>query len=152
MKKQELREKDAQALEGAREGTDLLGEEDAAEQERFTLRENGTPRAFTAEEVLGLAQRCLDGDQALLADTPLLAQLLEAYPDVRELPEQVEQDIRGGMTPLEAYRAYENSELRRRLAEAQQNGRNAAAPGSQAGDADDDALDELMQAFNSVFG
>ena len=128
-----------------------MEKEKEQEQEQFLLTDsNGQKRTFCLPEILRLAQKQLEeGD--LLADTPALQALLDAYPELTELPPEVEDAIRAGSSPLDAYRAHENRRLQQQLQAMQQREKNRQAPGSQGGDAEEEELDELMAVFNSMF-
>ena len=115
------------------------------------LGSDGTERGYALEEVLKLAQQALHAQEDPLEDVPQLKALMDAYPELTALPQEVEEGIKAGKAPLEAYRAYENAQLKQQLAAMQQQEKNRAVPGAQGGDAEEAELDALMAIFNSVF-
>ena len=126
----------------------------AAKQQplQFQLQgSDGTERSYALEDVLKLAQQALQAQDDPLQDVPQLKALMDAYPDLTALPQEVEEGIKAGSTPLDAYRAYENAQLKQKLAAMQQQEKNRAVPGAQGGDAEEAQLDALMAIFNSVF-
>lgn len=122
--------------------------------------EVGTDRVeLTLEQLLELARLCLESKlpaenpETLLGELPDLLDFVRQYPDVLEFPAEVEEQIRGGQKPLEAYRCYENAQLRRKLRELEQNEANRrGAIGSARSQADiGDEQDDLMAVYKSVF-
>lgn len=109
-----------------------------------------TPRQTDTEGADGLAgQEAL----AILDDVPGLLEFVRRYPDVLEFPEAVAERIRQGDSPLEAYRDYENADLRSRLCALEQNAANEkTAMGSARGAAGgEEGPDDLMSLFKTVF-
>lgn len=90
---------------------------------------------------------------AALEEVPELLEFVKAYPDVFDIPKEVEEKVKGGAGLLSAYREYENAQLKEQLRALQQNEKNTkATPGSVGGDATgDEELDELLRVFKSVF-
>lgn len=113
---------------------------------------------LTLEQLLELARLCLEAKlpaqdpEALLGGLPDLLEFVKNYPGVLEFPLEVEEQIRSGQKPLEAYRGYENAQLRRKLREMEQNEANGrSAIGSARSQADPNEWDDLMAVYNSVF-
>lgn len=134
--------------------------EDAkATQQAYTVEAGGRTVELTLDQLLELATRCIEadlagsGEESELSDVPDLLEFVKQYPDVREFPEPVAELIRQGKSPVEAYRAYENEDLRNKLRAMEQNAANQKTSlGSARGEAgDDDDLGEIMAIFNSVF-
>ncbi|MEA5051186.1 MAG: hypothetical protein VB021_06900 [Oscillospiraceae bacterium] len=157
------------------EAVDLLSLELPAAKEQaapasFRLNDAGTPADFTLEELLGMAQECLDGryekarahmeaparqleQEADLSALPELREFVGAHPELTQLPEEVLESVRGGKGLMRAYADYENAQLKEKLRAYEQNEQNRrTSAGSVRGDAGDDAqLDELLRVFNAVF-
>lgn len=125
----------------------------------YTLEVADKTLELTLDQLLDLAARCLEADMGReeglgqLADVPQLLEFVQQYPDVQQFPEPVAEFIRQGKSPLEAYRAYENEELRGKLRAMEQNEANQKmSPGSARGQADGRReLDDMMALFQSVF-
>ena len=76
--------------------------------------------------------------------------LAKEYPNLRELPPQVVQAIRGGEAPLAAYRAYENRLLKQELEAAKTNARNREkAMGSMQDSAAGHSSDDFLSGWDS---
>ncbi|HBS60886.1 MAG TPA: hypothetical protein DEA44_16690 [Firmicutes bacterium] len=75
----------------------------------------------------------------------------KAHPEIKsfeELPEEVMASISKGQEPEMAYTAYENRQLKEKLAALEQNKKNKEkAPGSVTGDGKGDELDAFQRAF-----
>lgn len=133
--------------------------EQGADEARYTVEAAGKTLALTLDELLELAARCIEAEQSpeggvgVLQDVPELMEFVQQYPDVRAFPEEVAELIRQGKSPLDAYRRYENDDLRNKLRAFEQNEANQKTSlGSARGQADaDDELQELMAIYNSVF-
>lgn len=79
-------------------------------------------------------------------------ELIQEYPDVKEIPQEVAERIAAGETPLNAYRSYENKRLKEELAAVKTNTANVQkAVGSVSDDAPQDTLDAFEAGFDSVF-
>ena len=78
-------------------------------------------------------------------------ELVRAFPDIKELPKEVVDAIVGGETPKIAYMAYENRQLKQKIAAMENNSkaRNKYA-GSMLGNADGDYSDDFLEGFNSI--
>lgn len=80
------------------------------------------------------------------------ADFVQEYPGVKEFPPEVKAAIESGETPLSAYRAWENRQLKAQLAAMEQAKKNATkAVGSVAGDAPPEAVDDFLAGFESEF-
>lgn len=140
----------------------------AADEHKYTVDVDGEQVELNLEQLLELARLCLTmqmqdngtmaatgmgtNGAAVLSDVPELLAFVQNYPDVREFPPEVEALIRQGKQPLEAYRSYENDQLRKKLRAFEQNDSNQKTSlGSVKGEADCDELDGLMAIYNSVF-
>ena len=153
------------------EPADILGKEiierdehPAAGEGLYVVEAGGEKAELTVDQLIELARLCLnmklpDGRtetgaaKGELADVPELLEFVKNYPDVLEFPSEVEQEIISGKKPLDAYRSYENEQLRRKLRALEQKETNKRSSiGSARGDAGlDGGLDELMAVYNSVF-
>ncbi|MEA4912178.1 MAG: hypothetical protein VB092_06180 [Oscillospiraceae bacterium] len=154
------------------EAVDLLSLELPREKEEaaYSLRDGGRQTEFTMDELLEMAQECLDGRtektrarmaapqqtleaEADLSALPELREFVQAHPGQTALPEQVLAGVRGGKGLMRAYAEYENEQLREKLRAYEQNEQNkTACAGSVQGDAAaDDRLDDLLRVFNAVF-
>lgn len=79
-------------------------------------------------------------------------ELIQEYPDVEEIPQEVAERIAAGETPLNAYRSYENKRLKAELEAAKTNTANVQkAVGSVSDDAPQEILDAFEAGFDSVF-
>ena len=134
------------------------------EEELYVVEAGGEKAELAIDQLIELARLCLnmklpDGRtetgaaKGELADVPELLEFVKNYPDVLEFPSEVEQEIISGKKPLDAYRSYENEQLRRKLRALEQKETNKRSSiGSARGDAGlDGGLDELMAVYNSVF-
>ncbi|MEG0832827.1 MAG: hypothetical protein RR058_07565 [Oscillospiraceae bacterium] len=135
---------------------DLLSKKNGEEREEYELNIDGKPVKLALEEILALAQDSAakkDGEAAkLLENVPELEEFVQKYPDVLDFPKEVEEKIRRGKTPMQAYLEYENEELKRELSQSTLNQKNKKVPGSAQGDAEsEDETDELLRIFNAVF-
>ncbi len=133
------------------------------EAKTYTVEVGEDAVELTLDQLLELARRCLElqiggtqrqnvGDDAL-RDVPELLEFVQNYPDVREFPPAVEEQIKQGKHPLDAYRTYENAQLRSQLRAFEQNEANKQKSlGSARGEAGaDEELDALMAIYHSVF-
>lgn len=133
---------------------DLLAQPDDSETTgSYTIEVGGKAVQLTMEELLDLATRCMEMQTGALDDLPDLRDFVHNYPDVREFPEEVAEQIKNGMPPLDAYRAYENKQLRAQLDALTQSEKNVKTSlGSAKGEAgSDDDFDSLMAVYNAVF-
>ena len=139
-------------------------ESPAAEQELYVVEVNGEKAELTIDQLIELARLCLEMKipngqteagvaDGTLSDVPELLEFVQNYPDILEFPSEVEQAILGGKNPLDAYRSYENEQLRRKLRALEQNEANKKSSiGSAKGEAGSDGeLDDLMAVYNSIF-
>ena len=79
-------------------------------------------------------------------------ELIQEYPDVEEIPQEVAERIAAGETPLNAYRSYENKRLKAELEAAKTTTANVQkAVGSVSDDAPQEILDAFEAGFDSVF-
>lgn len=79
-------------------------------------------------------------------------QLAKEYPGLKEFPQEVIRMINEGIPPLHAYRTYENSQLKQKLAVYEKNQENRRkTPGSAMGEVPGEDQDEFMSGFGSVF-
>lgn len=94
-----------------------------------------------------------NGVDDLLSDVPQLAELIKEYPELTDIPKEVEQGIKAGKSPLNAYREYENQKLKEKLRAYEQNAKNGKSSiGSLGGDSvSDEDIDGLLRIFGSVF-
>jgi hypothetical protein len=135
-----------------------------AGEELYVVEAGGEKAELTIDQLMELARLCLEmklpdsktetgAANGALADVPELLEFVKNYPDVLEFPSEVEQEIISGKKPLDAYRSYENEQLRRKLRALEQKEANKRGSiGSAKGDAGlDGGLDELMAVYNSVF-
>ena len=78
-------------------------------------------------------------------------ELVRAFPDIKELPKEVVNAIAGGESPKSAYMAYENRQLKQKIA-AMENNLKARSKyaGSMLGNADGDYSDDFLEGFNSI--
>ena len=80
-----------------------------------------------------------------------LAEFVKLYPDVRKLPEEVVVSAAAGEPLISAYRAWENRELKAKLAEMEkQQQTRSKAIGSMEG-AGEAQSDPFLQGFDAVF-
>ena len=122
-------------------------------QKTYLIEIGGEQRELTIDELVEFAQQCASRLDMVNGDLPDLQAFIRQYPEVTEIPPEVESRIREGRSLLDAYREYENSKLRDELSAIKANERNRAqSMDSVRGDARGDAeLDELMQVFEAVF-
>lgn len=81
-----------------------------------------------------------------------LAAFVKAYPDVTEFPEEVVAAIAQGEKPLAAYQAYENKQLKAKLAAYQKNEENKQkTAGSMKGSGASEEADAFSSGFDSAF-
>lgn len=76
---------------------------------------------------------------------------VRAYPDVKEFPPEVLTMLKQGVKPLEAYRTYENKQLKEALAmqgKKQQNLQNKVGPAGS--EAEDEETDPFLIGFHSI--
>lgn len=98
-----------------------------------------------------IEQKMQEQEQQRQAIDQQLLAFIAKYPDVKKFPPKVMDDIRGGMTPLEAYAQYETAELRNKLAATTQNVRNRSSHvGSVAGTTASEDGDVFLQGFLST--
>lgn len=77
-----------------------------------------------------------------------IAEFVKEYPEVKEFPQEVYDKIAAGESPLSAYRAYENRELKVRLAAMEQNAKNRkTSVGSAKGDGAGEETDDFLSGF-----
>ena len=77
-----------------------------------------------------------------------IAEFVKEYPEVKEFPQEVLDKIAAGESPLTAYRAYENRELKVRLAAMEQNAKNRkTSVGSMKGDGAGGEVDDFLSGF-----
>lgn len=75
--------------------------------------------------------------------------LIREYPDLKLLPPEVMQSINAGETPLNAYRAFENKQLRNEIAVLKKTEENRnKSPGSMHGDAPEE-VNDFLAGFDS---
>ncbi len=119
----------------------------------YTIEVGDEEREMTIEELLDFAQQCANRIESENADLPDLQAFIKQYPGVTDIPDEVAQAMRGGKGILEAYREYENANLKNELSAIKKNESNRQkAIGSVRSDGGGDAeLDELMRVFESVF-
>lgn len=77
----------------------------------------------------------------------LFVELLREYPDVTELPAPVIERMNGGETPLSAYRAYENQQLKEKLSAFEKNASNLKAPSSLKNEGAPTETDEFLSGL-----
>lgn len=125
-------------------------QENKQEPKLFTVTAGGKTAQLTEEELLLCASCVLAaGDRKQEEFT----RFVEKYPDVREFPQEVEQRISAGESPLDAYREYELTALRAKLAALEKNEQNIKkSTGSAASDAGELETSELDAIYNAVFG
>ena len=76
---------------------------------------------------------------------------IREYPDVRTIPEEVMRDIAAGARPVDAYRAYENRQLKAKLQTFTQNEQNAKnSPGSMRGEVPPPDGDDFLAGFTAA--
>ena len=81
-----------------------------------------------------------------------LMDFIKAYPDVQEFPEEVLAAISKGEKPLYAYQAYENRQLKTKLAAFQKNEENKQkTAGSMKGSGTPEEADAFSSGFDSAF-
>ena len=91
-------------------------------------------------------------EQAANAERQRYAEFIREYPEVRDFPAEVKAAIEGGDTPLNAYRAWENRQLKLKIAAMEQAKKNAGkAVGPVTGDAPPEASDEFLSGFEAAF-
>ncbi|WP_101908870.1 hypothetical protein [Marasmitruncus massiliensis] len=79
------------------------------------------------------------------------ADLAREYPDIKEFPPEVIQAVADGETPLNAYRAWENQQLKNKLKMAgQQKSAREKSPGSATGSQPGEEPDDFLTGFLSV--
>lgn len=80
-----------------------------------------------------------------------LMEFVKAYPDVQEFPPEVLDDISKGQKPLAAYQAYENRQLKAKLAALEKNNDNRKkTAGSLKGSGTPEEADAFLAGFDSV--
>lgn len=78
-------------------------------------------------------------------------ELIREYPDVKSLPEEVMRDIAAGVRPVDAYRAYENRQLKAKLQTLTQNEQNTKnSPGSMRGEVPPLDGDDFLSGFTAA--
>ena len=103
----------------------------------------GAQRQREAEEQARAAAQARNRD---------LAAFVKAYPDVTEFPEEVVAAISQGEKPLAAYQAYENKQLKAKLAAYQKNEENKQkTAGSMKGSGASEEADAFSSGFDSAF-
>ena len=115
-------------------------------------------RKLKLDELIEFAGKYLEegsigGEEEVFKDTEEMLEFVKRYPEVTDFPEKVAEMIKGGKSPLEAYREFENQLLKERLQAFEKNADNRERSiGSARGEADsDDEFDELMKIYNAVF-
>lgn len=147
----------------------------ALEEPTYTVKYNGEQREVPLSELLVHAQKGMNYDRVVAQRDALRAlqkeaagagpagaqegvrhedfcHLAQVYPEVNALPGPVLEAIGAGEKPLEAYRAYENSVLRQRVAAMEQNQRaREKAIGSLEGEGPGQGPDAFLTGFESAF-
>lgn len=99
-------------------------------------------RKRAEEETARAAQRARNQD---------LLEFVQEYPDVREFPPEVLEAISKGQKPLAAYQAYENRQLKTKLAAMQKNQENRQkSAGSMKGSGTPEEADAFSSGFDSI--
>ncbi len=105
---------------------------------------------FFALDVIGSGQ--LSEGKTAGGDDGEMERFVSRYPDVSEFPPEVEKRIRGGDSPLDAYREYEIEKLKAQVDALEKNDVNRKkSTGSAGSDAGEDELKELESIFDSMF-
>ena len=99
-------------------------------------------RRRTEEETARAAQKARNQD---------LLEFVQEYPDVKEFPPEVLEAISKGQKPLAAYQAYENKQLKAKLAALQKNQDNKQkTAGSMRGAGTPEEADAFSSGFDSI--
>lgn len=125
--------------------------------EREKMEEQGIPKAVAErlQELEEKNRRREEQEQEKAseeAEKALFRDFVREYPGVKEFPPEVVEKIRSGETPLNAYRAWENRELKMKLQAQQSNIANrqktvGPANGNAAGEEGDDFLKAFLAEF-----
>lgn len=136
-------------------------QEEKASSDKYAVKYNGKEYFLGIDELITNAQKGMNYDHVLRERDEARAkvqkdeqlnefvELVNAYPELRKLPDEVASDIADGKKPIDAYRDYEIKVLREQVAAKEQAEKNKNAPKSAKGVPDGNDGDSFLRGFMS---